>query len=185
MQEWSHLQNIPLTFCSLHQSIGIMRSNSDSHAFVAEAYFTNGSSVITTQWAFRNHFNVTSLGPVPKQMGHYGQNNCLRPPRHMRTLRDSTYQCSPALFCAPSCAWPRLFWTVIDAHSSLWSPLSSLRVGNCAGTFRTWFQFLDDTRLFLKTFLRMQLFYNLRHIIHSQQWNGLRGHLVSKRQSNS
>ena len=42
-----------------------MRWNSEERAFAVEAYFSSGCSVITTQRAFRNRFNLAPLAPVP------------------------------------------------------------------------------------------------------------------------
>lgn len=42
-----------------------MRWNSEQRAFAVEAYFSNGRSVIATQRAFRNRFNIAPAGAVP------------------------------------------------------------------------------------------------------------------------
>ncbi|XP_011049237.1 PREDICTED: uncharacterized protein LOC105142985 [Acromyrmex echinatior] len=42
-----------------------MRWNSEERAFAVEAYFSSGCSVIATQRAFRNRFNLAPLAPVP------------------------------------------------------------------------------------------------------------------------
>lgn len=42
-----------------------MRWNSEERAFAVEAYFSSGRSVIATQRAFRNRFNLAPLAPVP------------------------------------------------------------------------------------------------------------------------
>ena len=47
------------------QSVAIMRWSSEERAFAVEAYFSNRQSVIATQRAFRNRFNVAPRGPVP------------------------------------------------------------------------------------------------------------------------
>src|SRR5258705_8763592 len=41
-----------------------MRWSNEQSAFALEAYFSNGS-VVSTQRAFRNRFNIAPLGPVP------------------------------------------------------------------------------------------------------------------------
>nr|ADD24484.1 Transposable element Tc3 transposase [Lepeophtheirus salmonis] len=43
----------------------MMRWSSEERAFAVEAYFSNQLSVIATQRAFRNRFNVAPRGPVP------------------------------------------------------------------------------------------------------------------------
>lgn len=48
-----------------HSSVAIMRWNSEERAFAIEAYFSSGCSVIATQRAIRNHFNLAPLAPVP------------------------------------------------------------------------------------------------------------------------
>ncbi|KAF2890012.1 hypothetical protein ILUMI_16161 [Ignelater luminosus] len=50
---------------SRHGSVAIMRWNSEERAFAVEAYFSSGCSVIATQRAFRNRFNLAPLAPVP------------------------------------------------------------------------------------------------------------------------
>lgn len=50
---------------SRHSSVAIMRWNSEERAFAVEAYFSSGCSVIATQRAFRNRFNLAPLAPVP------------------------------------------------------------------------------------------------------------------------
>ena len=47
------------------QSVVIMRWSSEECAFAVEAYLFNRQSVIATQRAFRNRFNITPRGPVP------------------------------------------------------------------------------------------------------------------------
>jgi hypothetical protein len=42
-----------------------MRWSNEQRAFAVEAYFSNGGSVVSTERAFRNHFNIAPLGPVP------------------------------------------------------------------------------------------------------------------------
>lgn len=42
-----------------------MRWDSEERAFAVEAYFSSGCSVIATQRAFRNRFNLAPLAPVP------------------------------------------------------------------------------------------------------------------------
>ncbi|CAK1578615.1 unnamed protein product [Parnassius mnemosyne] len=42
-----------------------MRWNSEERAFAVEAYFSRGCSVIATQRAFRNRFNLAPSAPVP------------------------------------------------------------------------------------------------------------------------
>ena len=42
-----------------------MRWNCEERAFAVEAYFSSGCSVIATQRAFRNRFNLAPLAPVP------------------------------------------------------------------------------------------------------------------------
>jgi len=42
-----------------------MRWSNEQRAFAVEAYFSNGRSVISTQRAFQNRFNIAPLGPVP------------------------------------------------------------------------------------------------------------------------
>lgn len=46
-------------------SVAIMRWNSEERAFAVEVYFSSGCSVIATQRAFRNHFNLAPSAPVP------------------------------------------------------------------------------------------------------------------------
>lgn len=50
---------------SRHGSVAIMRWNSEERAFAVEVYFSSGCSVIATQRAFRNRFNLAPLAPVP------------------------------------------------------------------------------------------------------------------------
>ena len=45
-------------------SVVIMRWSNEQSAFALEAYFSNGS-VVSTQRAFRNRFNIAPLSPVP------------------------------------------------------------------------------------------------------------------------
>lgn len=47
------------------RSVAIMRWNSKERAFAVEAYFSNECSVIATQRASRNHFNLAPLDSVP------------------------------------------------------------------------------------------------------------------------
>jgi hypothetical protein len=42
-----------------------MRWSNEQRASAVEAYFSNGGSVVSTQHAFRNRFNIAPLGPVP------------------------------------------------------------------------------------------------------------------------
>jgi hypothetical protein len=42
-----------------------MQWSNEQRAFAIEAYFSNGGSVVSTQRAFRNRFNIVPLGPVP------------------------------------------------------------------------------------------------------------------------
>jgi hypothetical protein len=42
-----------------------MQWSNEQRAFAIEAYFSNGGSVVSTQRAFRNRFNIAPLGPVP------------------------------------------------------------------------------------------------------------------------
>ncbi|QQP38517.1 Transposable element Tc3 transposase [Caligus rogercresseyi] len=42
-----------------------MRWSNEERAFAVEAYFSNRQSVVATQRAFRNRFNVAPRGPVP------------------------------------------------------------------------------------------------------------------------
>lgn len=46
-------------------SVAVMRWNREERAFALEAYFSSGRSVIATQRAFRNRFNLAPLAPVP------------------------------------------------------------------------------------------------------------------------
>ena len=47
------------------QTVAIMRWSSEERAFAVEAYFSNRLSMIATQHAFRNYFNVALRDPVP------------------------------------------------------------------------------------------------------------------------
>jgi hypothetical protein len=40
-----------------------MRWSNEQRAFAVEAYFSKGGSVVSTQRAFRNRFNIAPLGP--------------------------------------------------------------------------------------------------------------------------
>jgi hypothetical protein len=42
-----------------------MRWTKEQRAFAVEAYFSNGRSIITTQRAFRAHFNIAARARVP------------------------------------------------------------------------------------------------------------------------
>ena len=63
------------------QSVAIMRWSSEEHVFAVEVYFSNWLSVIATQRAFRNCFNVTPRDPV-----HLTDEQGLT--YHLRTLRQ-------------------------------------------------------------------------------------------------
>ena len=43
----------------------MMRSSCEEHVFAVEAYFSNQLSVIATQRAFENRFNIAPRGHVP------------------------------------------------------------------------------------------------------------------------
>ena len=49
-----------------------MRWSGEERAFAVEAYFSNHKSIIATQRAFRNHFNIAPRGPVPDRKLFHG-----------------------------------------------------------------------------------------------------------------
>ena len=79
-----------------------MHWSSEERAFAVETYFSNRLSVIATQRAFRNRFNVTQRDPVPerKKLLHGSLRSgkpgvrrdeeleYLGPSDHLRTLRQ-------------------------------------------------------------------------------------------------
>ncbi|KAF2892989.1 hypothetical protein ILUMI_13187, partial [Ignelater luminosus] len=60
-----HEMEIAIKQKELEAKFAIMRWNSEERAFAVEAYFSSGCSVIATQRAFRNRFNLAPLAPVP------------------------------------------------------------------------------------------------------------------------
>ena len=49
---------------SRHSSVTIMHWDIEERALAIEAYFPSGCSVIATQHAFRNHYNLALLAPA-------------------------------------------------------------------------------------------------------------------------
>ena len=140
-----------------------MRWSSGERAFAVEAYFSNRLSMIATQRAFRNRFNVAPIGPVPdrksivtwinafRQTGsttrrRTGIPRLIRSPENIEAelCRQSFNLAIPTTFCAQTCFCPWSSRSFKETSISRWPALPSLQDGDCAGTLRTWFHFTKE-----------------------------------------